>query len=82
MEQRLFNRKLRIGRCVVENTFSILKGVFRELRQITETNVLVVPDLVIACCLLHNLLLGQNLEEVARLLEIVYQEGALPEVDD
>jgi hypothetical protein len=32
--------------------------------------------------LLHNVLLGQSPEDVARLLEILQREGALPEVDD
>jgi len=81
-QERMFNYRLRTGRCVVENAFGILKGVFRELRQVTETHVNIVPDLVICCCLLHNLLLGQRPEEVARLLAIIDGEGAMPERGD
>jgi hypothetical protein len=49
---------------------------------ITELHVTFVPDVVVCCSLLHNVLLGQSPDEVARLLEILQREGALPEVDD
>jgi hypothetical protein len=41
-----------------------------------------VPDIVVCCCLLHNVLLGQPPNEVVRLMEILQREGALLEVDD
>jgi hypothetical protein len=41
-----------------------------------------LPDLVVCCSLLHNVLLGQCLEDIARLLEILQREEALPEVDN
>jgi hypothetical protein len=47
-----------------------------------DLHITFVPDVVVACCLLHNVLLGQSPDEVARLLNILQWEGARPEVDD
>ena len=41
----------------------------------------IVLDMVVACYLLLNLLLGQSLDDVATLLEIIYMEGATPNID-
>jgi hypothetical protein len=79
--ERLFNKKLSRGRSVVENAFGILKQSFRELLDTTDLHVTFVPDVVVCCCLLHNVLLGQEPDEVARLLEILQRDGMLPEVD-
>ena len=79
---RLYSRRLSHGRSVIENAFGILKQSFRELLTITELNVTFVPDVVVCCALLHNVLLDQSPNEVARLPKILQREGALPEVDD
>jgi len=71
--ERLFNRKLSKGRSVV--AFGILKQSFRELLHISNLHVAFIPDVVVVCSLLHNVLLGQRPEEVARLLEILEREG-------
>jgi hypothetical protein len=34
-----------------------------------------MPDLIAACCILHNILLGQRHEDVARLLRVLQEEG-------
>ena len=65
MLERLYNRRLSRGHSVVENAFGILKQSFRELLDVTDLHVTFVPDVVIACCLLHNVLLGQDPQEVA-----------------
>jgi hypothetical protein len=80
--ERLFNKHLSRGRSVVENAFGILKQTFRELLDITDLHVTFVPDAVVCCCLLHNVLLGQDPGEVARLLEILQHDGMIPAVDD
>ena len=59
-----------------------MKQSFRELLHITNLHVAFVPDVVVCCCLLHNILLGQDLQAVARLLEILQRQGMMPEVDD
>ena len=58
MEERLFNKELRRGRSIVKNAFRILKGVFRELRNVMETHVTILINMIVAYYLLHNLLLG------------------------
>jgi hypothetical protein len=80
--QRLYNKRLSRGRSVIENAFGILKHSFRELLHVTDLHVAFVPDMVVCCCLLHNLLLGQDPDEVARLLEILHRDGIIPDVDD
>jgi hypothetical protein len=80
--ERLFNRKLSQGRAVVENAFGILKQAFRELKNYSELHVTLVPDVVLCCALLHNILLGQSPGEVERLLECLQREGMVPTVDD
>jgi hypothetical protein len=80
--ERLYNKRLSRGRSVVENAFGIFKQSFKELLQIMDLYVSFVPDVVVSCCLLHNVLLGQSPDEVARLMEILQPEGARLEVDD
>ena len=41
-----------------------------------------MPDVVIYCCLLHNLLFGQSPKVVEHLLDVLRQEGMVPEVMD
>jgi hypothetical protein len=80
--ERLFSKRLSRGRSVVENAFDILKQSFRELMDVTDLHVTFVPDAVVCCCLLHNVLLGQDLTDVARLLEILQRDCMIPTVDD
>lgn len=82
LQERLFNRKLSTGRCVVENAFGILKQSFRELGRLSELHVTSLPDVIVACCLLYNMLLNQDPEDVALLLEVLQREGMVPAVDD
>ena len=71
----LFNRKLRRGRCVVENAFGILKQSFRELLVKSDLQVTFLPDVITCCAILHNILLGQSHEAVETLLHILRTEG-------
>jgi hypothetical protein len=73
--EAVFNRHLRVGQCVVENAFGILKQTWRELLLKSDQIVTFMPDLIAACCILHNILLGQMPEDVARLLWVLHQEG-------
>jgi len=71
----LFNRKLRSGRCVVENAFGILKHTFRELLLKSDLHLGFLPDVVLACAILHNVILGQAPEEVEDFLNMLRCEG-------
>jgi len=59
----------------VENTFGILKHSFCELGKKFELHVTFLPNVVVACCYLHNLLLGQEMHEVECLLETLCIKG-------
>ena len=54
----------------MENAFGILKQTFRELGRLSELHVTSFPNAVVACCLLHNMPLNQDLDDVALLLEV------------
>ena len=73
--EALFNRRLRRGQVVVENAFGILKQTFRELLFKTDLHVTFVPDVILCCAILHNILLGQSHHEVEELLEVLQNEG-------
>jgi len=71
----LFNRKLRSGCCVVENAFGILKYTFRELLLKSDLHLGFLPDDILACAILHNVILGQSPEEVEEFLNVLRCEG-------
>jgi hypothetical protein len=54
----------------LENAFGIMKQTFRELGRLSELHVTSFPDAIVACCLLHNMLLNQDPNDVALLLEV------------
>lgn len=64
MADALFNEKMCRGRGVVENAFALLKQSFKELDMQSNLSVSLLPDVVICCTLLHNLLLRQGHEDV------------------
>jgi hypothetical protein len=80
--ESLYNRKLRQGQGVVENAFGILKQTWRELLNKTELEVTYLPDVITACAILHNLLLGQTTEDVDRLLGVLQAKGWHDEGED
>lgn len=82
VSESLFNKKLRKGRCVVENAFGILKQSFRELLEKSDLHVTFMPDVILCCAILHNVLLRQSHDEVQELLHILRQEGLEGEVID
>jgi hypothetical protein len=58
--ERLYNKHLSRGRSIVENAFGILKQSSRELLDVMDLDVAFLHDVVVCCCLLHNMLLGQD----------------------
>lgn len=53
-EQRHFNTQLNSARLVAENAFERLKGRWRCLLKRNEVDAAFMPDVVTACCILHN----------------------------
>jgi len=80
--EALFNKKLRRGQCVVENAFSILKQTFKELLMKYDLHIAFLPDVIVACTILHNMLLGQSYEEVEHLFAILRIEGLDRKLDN
>lgn len=59
-EQESFNVYLSSGRMCIENSFGRLKGRWRRLQKRIDHDVAIVPQLVTACCVLHNFCELQN----------------------
>ena len=54
-QQRTFNYRLSRARVVVEHAYGRLKGRWRSLLKKLDIDVIDVPELVAACCVLHNI---------------------------
>jgi hypothetical protein len=54
-EQKRFNYRLSKARVVVEHSYGRLKGRWRCLLKRLDVDVSDVPELVTACCVLHNI---------------------------
>lgn len=59
-EQAHYNNILSSAKVVVENAFSRLKGRWRCLLKRNDFELTTIPNLVAACCILHNLCEMQN----------------------
>ena len=53
--QVTYNTKLSKTRCTVERAFGLLKGRFRRLKFLAMYRTDLVPTIVMACCVLHNI---------------------------
>ncbi|XP_038073863.1 putative nuclease HARBI1 [Patiria miniata] len=65
-QQTRYNTKLCQTRVVIECAFGLLKGRFRRLKMVV-CKVESIPDIIITCCVLHNMCLMNDSDE---LLEI------------
>ena len=79
---RLYNEKPKKGRLVVEHAFGILKQCFFELGLKSELEVTFLLDVIIVCCLMHNLLMAQSTEKVEQLLEVLQTEDLVLEMQN
>jgi pentatricopeptide repeat protein len=66
---------LKKGRRLIENVFGLLKHTFCELLVKSDLDVTFLYNVITYCCLLRNLLLGQSIEDVERLLDLFCREG-------
>jgi len=66
---------------MVENAFGILKHTFRELLVKTNLHLAFLPDVILTCAILHNIILGQTSEQVQNLLTVLRTEGMDREED-
>ena len=61
---------------MVENAFAFLKQTYRELGCKSDLHITFLPDVVVYCAILHNILLKQSHSEVERLLEVLRLEAS------
>jgi len=62
---------------MVENAFALLQMTFRDLHGKCNLNVYIVPDVVVCCAILHNILLKDLEEDVQWLQQIVQIQNEL-----
>jgi hypothetical protein len=56
-----YNFKHSSTRMCVERAFGILKGVWRILKKpMTHVHLQNIPSLIVACCILHNIIIDRN----------------------
>jgi len=83
MADKLFNNRLRRGRCIIKNAFGILKQPLRELLVKSDLHVaFFLPNVILACVIVHNILLGQSHKLVENLLDVLRSEGLEREEDN
>jgi hypothetical protein len=73
--EELYNKRHRRGRSVVENAFGLMKMNWREMLGKTLLHVEIVPDVVYACCILHNLTIRRGGMEFEELMRRMSQEA-------
>lgn len=59
-EQGIYNKKFSATRVIIENTFGILKGRFRQLTELYFHKVNKISKFIISCCTLHNFCIEEN----------------------
>lgn len=57
-----YNKKLKETRFVAQHTFMLLKGRWKRLKFVGMTRTALIPNVIIACCVLHNFCLGHEEE--------------------
>jgi hypothetical protein len=72
--ERLYNKRLCRGRCIVENAFGLLKMNWRVLLTKPDRSVKIIPDVVCACAILNNLILSDRNVDVEAMIEIMERE--------
>jgi hypothetical protein len=66
--EALYNPQLCQGRIMVENSFGISKKMFKELLLKTNLHIVFLLDVVVCCCMVHNLILDGKDEDIKSLL--------------
>ena len=74
---RLYNQKLRKGESVMEHAFRILKQCFCKLGVKFDLHITFLLDVIVAYCLLHNILMEQSSKAMERLLNVLQNEGVV-----
>ena len=58
--QQRYNLSLSSSRCVIERAFALLKGRFRRLKFLDMSRIDLIPKVIVACCVLHNVCLANT----------------------
>jgi len=61
-QHRNYNTRLSKSRVKIEISFGLLKGRFRRLRYLEMKNPQLIPMVIFACCILHNICVDQTNE--------------------
>jgi len=64
----LYNKQLCWAKSVVENSFGILKKSFKKLLLKSHLNILFLPNVVVCCCILYNMILDGKDQDIEILM--------------
>ncbi|XP_024884070.1 putative nuclease HARBI1 [Temnothorax curvispinosus] len=62
--QHNYNTKLSKTRVIIERAFGMLKGRFRKLKYVYMYNTEMIPLVILACCILHNICIDNEDEPI------------------
>jgi hypothetical protein len=72
----LLNRQFYRARVLIEINFNILKKLFQEL-MIKSLDVHFFLDVVVCCCMLHNMILNKKSNDINELVQQLELEDAM-----
>ncbi len=75
--EALFNWRINRAKVLIENNFNILTKSFQELMIKSNLDVQFFLDVVVCCCLLHNLILNEKNNDINELVQQLELEDAM-----
>lgn len=72
-EEEIFNKRQSSSRMMIERAFTLLKGKFRRLKFIETVRPAAISNVIMGCCILHNICLGYDEDDYNNYLEF-YEE--------
>lgn len=69
-----YNNIFAKARIFIEHTFALLKGRFRRLKLMEATRVEIIPQIIMASCILHNICIDNEDELQINLNEVIQEE--------
>jgi hypothetical protein len=73
--EALYNKQLCHAKVVIENNFGNLKKTFHELMSKSNLHLKFLHDVVVCCCLLHNMIMSRKHMNIDELMLATFKDG-------